>query len=80
MDINTHWCLQVLRVPDLVSEETCADQQMIQDRCSMRLRYVRSHGFLKYMTKRRILVGEDKKPVDQASGLRLAEERLSCEE
>ncbi|CAJ1332986.1 unnamed protein product [Effrenium voratum] len=27
--------------------------------------YVRSHGFLKYMTKRRILVGEDKKPVDQ---------------
>ena len=29
-------------------------------------RYVRNHGFLKFMSKRRIIVGNEKKPVQQA--------------
>ena len=29
-------------------------------------RYVRKHGFLKFMAKRRVIVGDEKKPVDKA--------------
>ena len=35
-------------------------------------RYVRKNGFLRFMAKRRIIVGDEKKPVDKAGPHRLA--------